>query len=1610
MKFSQDAVSHCVTLSGNRLFATHRKGLELDELYGIVLGDQPLTPTDEGVYFEVRVDEVQTGEDDGMVIGLTTTSPEEFSKLSEPPEVAALVPSSWVAGFDGIAHCSLPKSQGNFTPIEWKPQDLVAGDHVGILAGQDKEIRVFLNGRIAAKLPFQIGTLQKLYPLVDLLGNTVAVTLLPEAKVPPLRRATQRQTMKAQEEQEKLEKMLTMDRETVLKAREELKKIQFNRGVSKYVTLDESCIKANHSKGVQEDELFGVVFTKKPIPRFDDGHYFELRMEETSRDADEGLVIGVTTTSPWQVHQALGNFPEVAATVPNSWVVGFNGMAHCSAGNAAGSFVPVDWRPQDLKDGESVGLFITDEGLLGVVQNGAVVTVSPHQVDMDEPLFGLVDLLGNAVGVSLVPGAEPPVGALEEVEELHAEMLERLRLEELEKQKQKEKEELEKTKQKEKKPQKKKAEKKPNHLFTEDEAAREAAAIKIEAACRGAKARKEVSQKKLDKKRTDAAVKIEAAARGKKARNEVKKMKRKSTTKSLKTDSCPNPEQVEHPDTKEEQKELPKGHQSTSDAHEQDPHAEELQVEPQSTSNTDEQQPSIGQEQKDLPAEPLCTTNIINDEQQAPAEVEEEEEEYDYHEEEEEELPVEPLSTSNTISNEQQARAEEEQQELSVEPQSTTNTGQQQSSTEEGHKEFPATSMSREELAAVKIQALGRGMAARKNQKAEELQSDTSQGMEKVSADGPSSKVTEAIDRQASSGELIREQTQKLVKGKPTFGRTPSDRVAQAMMNSQSISVQNMPIIKEQPVVDVMPSVSERPPAKTESTSPPVRTKAMVPSANAGQEKKQAQGRVDKPQSQQSANIGEEKKHAQGKASRASIAPTQSQQSGASQGRPRKKVAVYGKPIDAKQIESVEASMSKEESSSAHTKNGKIAVSTNEPAASSKGGFFSKAKKAMLDRGAPSNSVSSSDEGEDTQSKKKEAGTGSALLKQLSRAKTAMVLTGKDKSKTATSSKLPRFGVANSEPVPVRTEEQNPSITQAAQRHAVPSNNRKTISAQRAEQDKKEKEEMASKEKQLHSYHVAMAAANKAAQDAQKKKRLSANTDGSQTLGSVLLRSSTEPRKTEQGDLQKKRQTQIQGGLGKSLHERNLRDEALPKSPRSEALPKSPRNSPPPTTDTASASNNRPVSCPPTIASSNSNQEDKVMPRKSAMRTPRTEEAITSQNSGKVAHNTVAAPNAKAQAFGGVDNVKRGKSKSPRVTIEDRDGRAQSKEAAETNLTRSAPAIIPRPAQSEKNSTATTSTGRKQAGKTKPTPSGLLKGWSKPEASVSTREESPENRRAKTKKVDKITSGKTARAAAVAAAAAAADVPATPALGHGTPGSSLEGSRKTHARRTLFAGAHATNDPDHCMADDVNKALRASRKTFSSVVQHVPRKTILEVTKPEFEEVSPCQRLEARATVREKRKTERAIAEILEAQSPRSLASCSPRSLGDMSARSWTAHSRGVVDRNAREDEKPPLFKPTWFWGSLNLKKPAVVPLPASSECMSSNSPSRRKTGSRLVRSASEPASYKSPASGDGIKQLSQSLLEARLSAAIASHAQQQSTHIVPSPQIATPVGSAVAA
>ena len=35
-----------------------------------------------------------------------------------------------------------------------------------------------------------------------------------------------------------------------------------------------------------------------------------------------------------------------------------------SDGNAAGSFVPVDWRPQDLKDGESVGLFITDEGLL----------------------------------------------------------------------------------------------------------------------------------------------------------------------------------------------------------------------------------------------------------------------------------------------------------------------------------------------------------------------------------------------------------------------------------------------------------------------------------------------------------------------------------------------------------------------------------------------------------------------------------------------------------------------------------------------------------------------------------------------------------------------------------------------------------------------------------------------------------------------------------------------------------------------------------------------------------------------------------------------------------------------------------------------------------------------------------------------------------------------------------------------------------------------------------------------------------------------------------------------------------------------------------------------
>merc|ERR1712146_74422 len=103
----------------------------------------------EGHYFEVQVDRVRQGEDDGLVVGVTTTKPKDLRRLvPDLPFVASEVPSSWCIGFTGMAHSTV--NQNDFVDVDWEPQYLRVGDRVGLLVTPKGELCVLENDRPAA--------------------------------------------------------------------------------------------------------------------------------------------------------------------------------------------------------------------------------------------------------------------------------------------------------------------------------------------------------------------------------------------------------------------------------------------------------------------------------------------------------------------------------------------------------------------------------------------------------------------------------------------------------------------------------------------------------------------------------------------------------------------------------------------------------------------------------------------------------------------------------------------------------------------------------------------------------------------------------------------------------------------------------------------------------------------------------------------------------------------------------------------------------------------------------------------------------------------------------------------------------------------------------------------------------------------------------------------------------------------------------------------------------------------------------------------------------------------------------------------------------------------
>lgn len=150
-------------------------GVDKSDLRAFVVTEEPpLLEADQGYGFEVRIERVRAGHEDGLAIGFTALPPDAWPE--ELPETADLLDTTWLVGYNGEIY----NGGDIWDKCPWCPANLVVGDRVGVQVSLEGKLHVVVNQRIV--FTYNISTpsplTSALYGIVDLLGNTDAITLL----------------------------------------------------------------------------------------------------------------------------------------------------------------------------------------------------------------------------------------------------------------------------------------------------------------------------------------------------------------------------------------------------------------------------------------------------------------------------------------------------------------------------------------------------------------------------------------------------------------------------------------------------------------------------------------------------------------------------------------------------------------------------------------------------------------------------------------------------------------------------------------------------------------------------------------------------------------------------------------------------------------------------------------------------------------------------------------------------------------------------------------------------------------------------------------------------------------------------------------------------------------------------------------------------------------------------------------------------------------------------------------------------------------------------------------------------------------------------------------
>mmetsp|Transcript_8898 Transcript_8898/g.19927 ORF Transcript_8898/g.19927 Transcript_8898/m.19927 type:complete len:251 (-) Transcript_8898:199-951(-) len=170
-------------------------------------------------------------------------------------------------------------------------------------------------------------------------------------------------------------------------------------------------------------ETSRLVFSDEPVSKFgDDGHWFEIRVDELWTGNMSLMAIGFTATPPESLMEGdeAAECPKRAWDVPRTYVVGYTRSCYLD-----GNRLQVDELCTKIQPGSvfTLGANLTPAGILQVFINRRIAySIDPQEqglepIPVSEPLYAVIDGTSGLKKAVLVTDSRPPVEGEEEAAE-----------------------------------------------------------------------------------------------------------------------------------------------------------------------------------------------------------------------------------------------------------------------------------------------------------------------------------------------------------------------------------------------------------------------------------------------------------------------------------------------------------------------------------------------------------------------------------------------------------------------------------------------------------------------------------------------------------------------------------------------------------------------------------------------------------------------------------------------------------------------------------------------------------------------------------------------------------------------------------------------------------------------------------------------------------------------------------------------------------------------------------------------------------------------------------------------------------------------------------------